>query len=213
METPFRAASLAVLGRRDEALSAMEAVMADAKDPHGSDHVQMDVYTALGEYGTLIEVLWPRWLERDSGAPGVELHLDEKLALAAALQHTGAADRAEAILAAAYERIRRQSPLHSGNYLIGQASYATVSGDHPQAVSYLATLAARGNPGMGIYGTPFRYAWFVEGDDRYQDVFEQLTANRAAQVAQLRRMREQAYTPAQVREGYLARHSASATEP
>jgi hypothetical protein len=111
----------------------------------------------------------------------------------------------------AAEFVGRLSPVHSGNYLYARAALAILEGRHDQAISYLEALASRGDPGLWTYGTPFRSAWLVEGDPRYDDVRTRFTANREYQLAELQRMREHSLSVAEVREEYLRASPAQAS--
>ena len=208
--TQLRPLSLAVLGRRDEAIAAMEEVIAGTEDAHARLHVQMQTWLALGEYERLRDVLWAAWLERQQGETDGGMGSEEIRVLAGALQTTGDPDRATDALLVTAEHVGRLSPVHSGNYLHARAALAVLEGRHDQAVSYLDALASRGDPGYWIYGTPFASDWLVADDPRYDDVRARFTANREYQLAELRRMREASLSVAEVRAEYLRASPAQA---
>jgi tetratricopeptide (TPR) repeat protein len=194
------AVSLAVLGREQEALEAMRARLAESEDPGERANAQWTTYVALGDLERARDVLWARWLDRDSDAPGAELGFIERVAVAAVLRATGEPHQADEVAENLVDAAVRMSPLHDRGYLWFNANVALLNGDSDAAVGFFEELVDVGYAGFWEFGTPFMFPWLMADDPRFEPILEAIVTNRDRQLAELKRLRASGMTVAEVRE-------------
>jgi TolB-like protein/tetratricopeptide (TPR) repeat protein len=196
--------SLAVLGKREAALEAMNGLLEETDDLQRRAAIQWETYLALGEFERARDILWERWLNKDKAEAGSDLGYTERFAVAAVLLKTGETDKAAEVAAFAEETLGHSSPLHNGVYLRTRAYIALLNGDPGAAAGFFDEFAERGDTGDWRYGKPVRFYWLLESDPRFAPILKKIEANRDRQIAELARLRASGMTAAQVREEYLA---------
>jgi TolB-like protein len=204
LESESTTVSLAVLGREEEALEAMGARLAETEDPAERADTEWTTYVALADIERARNVLWARWLERDSNAPGAELGYVERMAVGAVLQATGESDRVSQVAAELAEEAANLSPLHQGGFLLFNAYVALLNGDSDAALDFFGELVEGGYTGSWEFGTPVMFPWLMEDDPRFETILEAILANRDRQLAELERLRASGMTVAEVREESLS---------
>ena len=195
--------SLAALGKNQQALEAMEARLAKTDDPAVLANVQWETYVALGDLGKARDVLWARWVNRNSNTPGAEFGFFERLALGAVLRATGEKDKASEVGAELIEYAAGLSPVHEGGYFVFSGYVALINEDIDAALDLFGEYANKGSVGDWTFGTPVRFPWLMASDARFDPILERMKTNRDRQLAELRRLRASGMDVAEVREEYL----------
>ena len=195
--------SLAALGQKQQALEAMEARLAKTEDPAARSNVQWQTYVALGDLGKARDVLWPRWLNRNSHATGAELWPVERVAVGAVLRAMGETDKASEVGAELIEDAAGLSPVHEGGYLVISGYVALINEDIDAALDFFGKDVERGSVGHWTFGTPVIFPWLMASDARFDPILERMKTNRDRQLAELQRLRASGMDVAEVREEYL----------
>jgi TolB-like protein/tetratricopeptide (TPR) repeat protein len=211
LESENTTVSLAVLGREEEALEAMGARLAETEDPAERADTEWTTYVALADIERARDVLWARWLERDSNAPGAELGYVERMAVGAVLQATGESDRVSQVATELAEEAANLSPSHQGGFLLFNAYVALLNGDSDAALDFFGELVEGGYTGSWEFGTPVMFPWLIEDDPRFETILEAILANRDRQLAELERLRASGMSVAEVREESLSSETADPT--
>jgi TolB-like protein/tetratricopeptide (TPR) repeat protein len=211
LESESTAVSLAVLGREQEAREAMRRRLAETEDPAERADAQWRTFVALGEFERARDVLWARWLGRDSNAPGAELGYRERVAVGAMLRATGNLEKASQVAAELVEDVAGMSPVHFGGYLWFNGHVALLNGDTEAALDFFRELVDAGYTGFWEFGTPVMFPWLMEDDPRFEPILETILANRDRQLAELKRLRASGMTVAEVREESLSSLTAGPT--
>jgi TolB-like protein/Tfp pilus assembly protein PilF len=196
--------SLAVMGKREAALEAMNGLLEETDDLQRRAAIQWETYLALGEFERARDILWERWLNKDKAEAGSDLGYRERFAVAAVLLKTGETDKAAEVAAFVAETLGDTSPLHNGIYLRTRGYIALLNGDPDAAAGFFDEFAERGDTGDWSYGKPVRLYWLMESDPRFAPILERIEANRDRQIAELERLRASGMSAAQVRDEYLA---------
>ena len=204
LETDFAYRSLAVLGRREEALATMEDRLATIDDPSTRSDLQWQTYVALGDYENARDVLWDRWIKRNSGEPGATLDWTERLAVGATLLKTGETEKLAEVATILDEMSVGWSRLHHRGYQMGMGEIAILNGDFDTGVAFFQESADEGNPGDWEMGGPVNFTWLLESDSRFEPILAQIVANRDRQLVELDRLRASGLTGEEVREEYLS---------
>lgn len=195
--------SLAVLGRREEALAAMENRLAAIDDPTTRSEIQWETYLALGDHKNARDVLWRRWVNRNSGETGATLDWTERLAVGAVLLKTGETEKLEEVAAILDEMSVSWSRVHQRGYQFWMGMVAILNSDLDTGVTFFQEAADNGNPGDWEMGGPVEFPWLLESDPRFEPILEKIVANRDRQLQELDRLRASDMTIEEVREEYL----------
>ncbi len=203
MQTSWRPVSLAVLGRREDALLAMDEAMAAARSQHMRMDIEYRTYVGLGEFETAADLLWERYSRPDTSEPDWELSIVDLISLGALMRKLGRTELIQPVLDSIQAKADTLSPLHDGAYLYNKGYAALLVGDVDGAVQHLRQLVDMGDGGVAMFGNSAMYPWLFEHDPRLREIAQQLTANNASQVAELQRLRDAGRTAAEVRKDYL----------
>jgi hypothetical protein len=182
----------------DPSIEAMDIPPEEGLGYIATIEVMPDV--ALGDLERARDVLWARWLDRDSDAPGAELGFIERVAVAAVLRATGEPHQADEVAENLVDAAVRMSPLHDRGYLWFNANVALLNGDSDAAVGFFEELVDVGYAGFWEFGTPFMFPWLMADDPRFEPILEAIVTNRDRQLAELKRLRASGMTVAEVRE-------------
>jgi TolB-like protein/tetratricopeptide (TPR) repeat protein len=201
--------SLAVQGKREAALQAMNVLLEETEDRERRASIQWETYIALEDFERARDILWERWQNKDSAEAGADLGWLERYAVGAILIKTGETDKAAEVGAFVAESASGLSPLHHGSYLRDRGYIALLNGDHDAAVKSFDQFAERGYTGSWIFGQPVRLYWLMESDPRFAPILARIAVNKDRQIAELERLRASGMTAAQVRDEYLGTLTAS----
>ena len=196
--------SLAVRGRKAEALAALRRPAAGGRDDSVARFATSCTYAVLGDHANAADVLWSHWASLEDKTIGFQFTPFEAVALIALLQKTGRAKDAEPVLAVLEARVAGWSPLHMAQTLWFQAMLRTFRGDMDGALEKFSALAASGFIGDRTLGGRLPFVWGAESDPRFAPVLARIDGNYAAQMAELKRLQRSGMTAAEARAEYVA---------
>lgn len=210
LESSYRPVSLAVQGRRDEALYELAIVKREESDEHFRSDMEFMTMVVLEEYVTAKDLLWERWLSQQTDNPGADLRVPDLFALAGLMLKLDDTERIGPVVRALQDDVSKLGPLHAGSYHFLNGMTDLVSNEIDDAANHFKSLAESGDGGMSMYGTALPLSWLFEGNSQLQSVYEQFVDNRNQQIDRLMRFRSENMTPAEVREEYIAAGAARA---
>ena len=193
--------SLALAGRREEALRRLPADPQDARELTGVTLTRL----VLGDVDVLRELLWRRWSGFEERDRDETFGIFNRAVLAALLRQAGRTDDAEPVAASLERSIAGMSPLHTINVDFFKARLHVARGETEAAIAAYQRLAAKGWSGLHLTeGVDFLMGDLDE-DPRMQAVARQMQARFAAQKAELERLRKSGMDGAAARREYVSR--------
>lgn len=203
-QTEFWPVSLAVQGRRDEALVELEIVKHGESSVHFRADIEYRTLIVLEEFVTAKSLLWERWNTQDSENSGIRLDLPDKIMLAGLLRKFNDTERIGPVLQSIHDDVVLLSESHASTYHFFNGYYHLLAGNVDEGAQHLENLAANGDAGMGFFGSATMLPWLFEGDPRLELIYEQFFENRNAQIDVLKRLRSEGLTLEELREEYIA---------
>ena len=198
-----RPVGLAVLGRRDEALAALEALLEKEDNAQMRARITYQTQIALGDRRAAFDSLFAWWSSQDKGDAEAKLNFLDLMHLAALMREFNEVERFEPVLEEIRAFVNDLTPLHAGAYDWLNGIYAMLSGNIDGAVNHFERMARRGDPGVWAYGSPL---WLFHSDPALVEVEEHFVRNRNAQIEELESFRSRGITPQQLRAEYLSRN-------
>lgn len=203
-QTEFWPVSLAVHGRREEALSELEKVKNGSSSAHFRADLEYQVLLILGDSEAAAGMLKERGLRPDAAELGIDLDLPDMLMLAGLMIKHDDTEYINLVLEPIHGIVDGFSETHSGIYHWLNGYYDLLSGNVDGGAQHFQILADRGDAGVGYYGNATLLPWLFEGDERLESIHEQFVENQRTQVEELWRMRNSDLTLEQVRAEYIA---------
>jgi TolB-like protein len=203
-QTEYWPVSLAVGGRREEALSELEKVKNGTSSAHFRADLEYQVLEILGDSATALRMLKERGMRPDAAELGIDLDMPDMLMLAGLMIKHDDTEYIKLVLRPIGEIAGAFSETHSGIYHWLNGYYELLAGNVEEGAEHFQVLADRGDAGVGYYGNATLIPWLFEGDERLETIHEQFVENQRTQVEELRRMRNSNLTLEQVRAEYIA---------
>lgn len=203
-QTEFWPVSLAVNGRRDEALAQLEIVKNGESRAHFRADLEYQVWVILGDSEGALRLLKERGLRPDAAELGIDLDMPDMLMLAGLMIKHDDTEYINLVLEPIGEIAGGFSATHSGIYHWLNGYYDLLAGNLDEGAQHFQILADRGDAGVGYYGNATLLPWLFDGDDRLEAIHRQFAENQRKQVEELWRMRNSDLTLEQVRAEYLA---------
>jgi TolB-like protein/tetratricopeptide (TPR) repeat protein len=193
--------SLALAGRREEALQRLPA------DPKDAGELTVMTYArlALGDFHVLRDLLWQHWSGLEEQYRDEKIGPTSRAVLATLLREAGRADDAEQVSASLERSIAGMSPLHTVNVGILRARLHVARGEADAAIEAYRALAAQGWSLLRFKDAVDLPLGDLDEDPRMQAIGRQMQANFAAQKAELDRLRKSGMDAAAARREYIAR--------
>ena len=204
-QTEFWPVSLAVNGRRDEALAELEVVKNGESRAHFRADLEYQVLLILGDSEDALRLLTERGLNPDAAELGIDLDMPDMLVLAGLMIKHGDTEYINLVLEPIGAIASGFSATHSGVYHWLNGYYDLLAGNVEEGAEHFQILADRGDAGVGYYGNATLLPWLFDGDDRLATIHQQFVENQQTQVEELWRMRNSDLTLEQIRAEYIAR--------
>ncbi|MEP0201349.1 MAG: hypothetical protein ABJ084_10735 [Halioglobus sp.] len=189
---------------KEAAEQAMALKLVDTPQKRNRVEMEAELRIALGEYVEASDALWAYWQSLDQ--EGFNDNFWERHAeyLVATSIKAGFEERVTVMLPLLQQSSLGGSKLHNGNYLLNLAAMAIFEGRDEDAIAIYHQLADLGAPGNYIYNSPFRLAFLVQDDARYDEVRERFQANHAEKLEELDHLRGSGISLDEMRADYLA---------
>lgn len=203
-QTEYWPVSLAVQGRREEALTELETVRNGSSRAHFKADMEYRVQLILGDSATAKEMLWQRWSSQSGDNPGPNLDLPDLVMLAGLMRKHDDTEHLDPVLDSIRDIVGILSESHASSYHFFNGYYDLLAGNVEEGAQHFEILADNGYAGMSFGGTVTMAPWLFEGDSRLESVLERFRENRNAQIDELQRLRADDVSLEQVREEYIA---------
>lgn len=200
-DSRWRPICLAVLGRRDAALAALDAVLEQQENEVARIRVRYQTRVALGDYRAAFDLLLGWWSGQGDENALPEPNFIDLMQLAVLMRKLDETERLAPVLHEIGSHVQHLTPQHAGAYDWLHAVYANLEGNTEEARKYFERLTRRGDPGAWFYGGPLGP---LISDPALIEIERQFVINRNAQIGQLERFRETGISLAELREEYLA---------
>lgn len=206
----YRAPSLALLGRADEARALNQTVLAEIEDPALRTWHKTRLEMALGDHPAALAALLEQW--NGPGQQHVGQQFSGRLAalLAALLLEAGREAEAAPVVEAFDGYMASLSPLHQANLDIARLNLLLIRKDTPAALAQLEKMTAGGYSGTYAFNTPFPLSFLVADDPAFADVLARVGRNHAERLANLDRLRQSGKSAREARTDFLAQHAKAA---
>jgi hypothetical protein len=208
----YRATSLALVGRIDEARALNQTMLAKIEDPALRAWHKTRLAMAMGDHPTALAAMHEQWNGPAQQHIGQRFGGRQVALFAALLLEAGRAAEAAPVIEAFDGFMASLSPLHQANLDITRLNLLLIRKDTPAALAQLERMTAGGYGGTYSFNTPFPLSFLVADDPAFADALAQVGKNHAARLASLERLRQSGMSARAARAEFLAQH-ASAAKP